>query len=761
MPIGAPVTKPSLRPATTVLALAAGWLVVAVCLGAAGLHRPVPPWLLWPATVGTAVTIVLGCRIAAATGHGPVRLFWRRLALATTMLAAGTISQCLHLLLNDMTRRQHPVAAACYLAAVVLAVLALVRLPAQRRDWRATYATALDSAIVAVAAALVISHFLWNSAVPAARHSLTGLMLLIVVGTACAAVVAVVKVGITGAGPIRRGALWALAPIGLLAPITWLIAPLLRPLPHLSPTVVVLPAVGLLFGVATWLQTRANLTPQDRPAPAEPLTGVADRGRAWRRISLVPYCAVAVTVTMLIIVTLRTGYLNPGLAGGSVVLTVLVVTRQLAALLDNAVLLDRLDDQAHRDDLTGLPNRRLFTATLARRTGPTTVAACDLDGFAALNDQLGDDTGDALLRAAAERVITVGGSDAVVARLLGDEFGVVVPGSHPGLAAALVDAFRTPLRVDARDLLVTVTAGVATGAGAEVPDLLRRAELALQAAKYTGTDRSREHTSALDATAQHHAELAAALRRGLELGEFRLLYQPIVELPAGTVTGVEALIRWQPSGRPVVSPAEFIPVAEHSGLILDLGAWILDTACADAAAWQHRHGPAAPRVNINVSAHQLLDPDLPGLVADALHRHGLTPDRITIEITETAVFAGGAALETVRELRELGVGLALDDFGTGHSSLTLLRTCPVTTLKVDKSFIDDLNGTAEQEAIASSLSTIASTMGLRAVAEGVETRDQADRLHALGYRYAQGFYFARPVPAAEIGALLTEPALTP
>ncbi|MDI6104426.1 EAL domain-containing protein [Actinoplanes sp. NEAU-A12] len=753
------MTRPSIRSATAVLALAAGWLVLAAGLGVAGLHRPLPPWLLWPAAVGAAGTIVLGCRIAAATGHGPVRVFWTRLAVANTVLTAGAAGRFLQVVINGPAAALSLVTTICYLTAVTLTVVAMLRLPGKRRAWRATLATVLDTAIVSVAAALVVSHILWNDSVPGAGHGKTAAMLLVVLGIACAALIAVIKVGVTGAGPVPAGALWALAPVGLMAPVSWMISPILHQWPHLGGTVVVMPVMGLLLGLAAWLQTRANLTPPDLTPRAEPLTGAVDRGRAWRRISLVPYCAVAVTATMMITVTVRSGFLTPGLAGGSVLLTVLVVTRQLAALLDNAELLDRLDDQAHHDDLTGLPNRRLFTGALARRTGPTTVAVCDLDGFAALNDRLGDDAGDALLRAAAERVAAVAGADAVVARLLGDEFGVLVPGVDTGLAETLVGAFRIPLRVDARDLLVTVTAGVAAGSGEAVTDLLRRAEVALQAAKYTGGDRGREHTSALDATAQHHAELAAALRRGLELGEFRLLYQPIVELPAGTVSGVEALVRWHPTGGPVISPAEFIPVAEHSGLILDLGAWIMDAACADAALWQRDHGSAGPRVNINVSARQLLDPDLPGMVADALHRHGLTPDRITIEITETAVFAGGAALETVRELRELGVGLALDDFGTGHSSLTLLRTCPVTTLKVDKSFIDDLNGTAEQEAIASSLSTIASTMGLRAVAEGVETRDQAERLHALGYRYAQGFYFARPVPASEIAALLDDPVL--
>jgi diguanylate cyclase (GGDEF)-like protein len=740
-----------------VLALGAVWLLVAVALGALGVLLPVPPWLLWPAAIGATATATAACRIAAGGGQAVARDFWRRMTSTWVWLTVGGVVQLGNRLFIDRSEALNPVAAICFAVAAGFAMVAVVRLPHPRRTWRSSLATGLDMAIVTTAAAIVFSHFLWNTTNPASGSTATATFLLIVMITGTAAVAAVIKAGVAGAGPSLTPALWTLAPIGLLSPLSWLLAPVMAPWPHLDTSVASLPVSSLIVVLAAWVQCRVNAA--DRPVVASS-SPTGRRGGPWRSISLVPYVAVASVATMLIVVTLREGYLTPGLAGGSVVLTVLVVTRQLIALLDNAVLLDRLENQAHHDDLTGLPNRRLFTDTLSRRTTSTTVAVCDLDGFAALNDRLGDEIGDALLRAAAERVTAVTGGDAVVARLLGDEFGVLRPGGGTGLAETLVEAFRTPLRVDSRDLLVTVTAGVATGTGAEVPDLLRRAELALQAAKYTGADRAREHSGALDATAQHHAELAAALRRGLELGEFRLLYQPIVELPGGAVTGVEALIRWHPADQPVVSPAEFIPVAEHSGLIIDLGAWILDQACADAAAWQRKHGNGGPPVNINVSARQLLDPDLPGLVADALHRHGLTPDRITIEITETAVFAGGAALETVRELRELGVGLALDDFGTGHSSLTLLRTCPVTTLKVDKSFIDDLNGTAEQEAIASSLSTIASTLGLRAVAEGVETRDQADRLHALGYRYAQGFYFARPVPAADIEALLTAPALT-
>ncbi|GLX99662.1 bifunctional diguanylate cyclase/phosphodiesterase [Actinoplanes sp. NBRC 101535] len=750
------MTRPPSRAADTARKLffaAAGWTVLSALLMIVGASGPPPVWLLWPSTAAVSLTAALTCAVAARSGRGPVRDFWRGVTVTTALVTGGVVAQAVDAAVTGDSSSMGPVTAALYVLAVTVGIITVVRLPRRRRTWRAAVAVHLDVAVVGVAAALVITH-VFHSAPGPSGPGVSDRFVAILVGAAVAAVVAVIKVGVTGSGPVHAPSIWALAPIGLVTTAALLLEPRFAGMPHLASTVVTMPVIGLLIAFSAYLQTHANVFPAPPRTPPLP----AERRGAWRRISLVPYAAVAGTTTMLVVVTSRTGYLPPTLAGGSVLLTVLIVVRQLTALSENRVLLDRLADQAYHDDLTGLPNRRLFTVTLARRLDRTTVAVCDLDGFASLNDQLGDETGDALLRAAAARVAAVAGPDAMVARLLGDEFGVVLPGDGDRIAERLLEAFRSPLCVDDRDLLVTVTVGAASGDGDECPDLLRRAELALQAAKYTGANRFREHTRELDATAQHHAELAAALRRGLECDEFHLVYQPIVELPSGSIAGVEALLRWKPTNLPPMSPAEFIPVAEHSGLIIDLGAWVIDTACADAAVWQRRYGTAGPRVNINVSARQLLDPELPAQVSAALQRHGLSPDRITVEITETAVFAGGAAMSTVRELRELGVGLALDDFGTGHSSLTLLRTCPVTSLKVDKSFIDDLGGGAEREAIASSLSTIAATLGLRAVAEGVETRDQAERLHTLGYRYAQGYYFARPAPANEIDIALGEPA---
>jgi EAL domain-containing protein (putative c-di-GMP-specific phosphodiesterase class I) len=230
-----------------------------------------------------------------------------------------------------------------------------------------------------------------------------------------------------------------------------------------------------------------------------------------------------------------------------------------------------------------------------------------------------------------------------------------------------------------------------------------------------------------------------------------------VGLPDGDLAAVEALVRWTHPVRGVVSPVEFVPVAERTGLIVPLGAWILYEACAQGAAWLRELGPAAPgRISVNVSARQLVEPDFPTVVEQALLASGLPADRLTVEITETAVFDGGPALQAVTSIRGLGVRVALDDFGTGHSSLGLLRTCPIDVLKVDKSFVDGVGQSAEQEAIVTSLSQIGAAMRLQVIAEGVETASQADRLHALGYRFAQGFHFARPLPPAEIEARLVD-----
>jgi EAL domain-containing protein (putative c-di-GMP-specific phosphodiesterase class I) len=254
---------------------------------------------------------------------------------------------------------------------------------------------------------------------------------------------------------------------------------------------------------------------------------------------------------------------------------------------------------------------------------------------------------------------------------------------------------------------------------------------------------------------EHRAEdarLDADLRAAFAAGELVLHYQPVVELPDGRVTGAEALIRWG-----AVPPSVFIPLAERTGLIVALGEWILREACTQAAAWRRFPvGAGLRRVSVNVSARQLREPDFPSRVVAIMRETGIPPGMLIVEVTETAVFDGGTALESVRALHGVGIEIALDDFGTGHSSLGLLRSCPVDVIKVDKTFVDEIAAPGGEEAvIATALIRIANGLKLDAVAEGVETAAQAERLYELGYRYAQGYYFARPMPAADLTALLT------
>ncbi|MEV8508888.1 EAL domain-containing protein [Actinoplanes sp. NPDC051475] len=435
---------------------------------------------------------------------------------------------------------------------------------------------------------------------------------------------------------------------------------------------------------------------------------------------------------------------------------------------------DELAYRATHDQLTGLPNRELFaraTTRVLEDAGPdgrAAVVLVDLDDFKSINDRLGHGVGDALIVALGARLGDCLRTGDMLARLGGDEFGVLLPGAGDDEAAEIAQrilaAVGRPVAAADYELVVHGSLGLTTGGRGEsdAMELLRQADVAMYTAKETGRNRCVRYEPGMDAAAHEHARLAAELHQALDRGEFHLLYQPIVGLPDGDLIGVEALVRWHHPVRGLVSPADFIPVAERTGLIVPVGEWVLREACRQGADWQLRHGDRVPsKINVNVSARQLQEPSFVATVAAVLAESGLEPSRLVIEITETAVFGGGSAAETVGGLRELGCRIALDDFGTGHSSLGLLRTCPVDVIKVDKSFVDGVGGTVEQEAIATSIGQIARALRLEAVAEGVETAAQADRLHELGFRQAQGFYFARPLTAEALEALLDAPSLRP
>ncbi|MFI7596560.1 putative bifunctional diguanylate cyclase/phosphodiesterase [Actinoplanes sp. NPDC049681] len=678
---------------------------------------------------------------------GALRIFWRHVALGMVAVVLAGLSQSVDISTTAYSGMP-PISGRTlllYAVATFFAVWSMLRLPGGGRSWRQLTTAVLDVAVVAVTSAIAASQYVdWFNHRFGAGVSARWLNIAMT-ATAVAGVVVVIKIMSARRSPVPQGALWWLATIGLLGPLSTVLISLLRPWPHLNGTAAVLPFVGL-FGV---LAARA----QGRAASAERSPAAVAPASAYRKGNVVPMVATGLTSLLLAIVFLRTGHLTLVQVAGTALLLLLVVARQAVALGENTALLNKVAHQAMHDELTGLVGRRYFTAAADRARGSHTVVLIDLKDFRELNDGLGPQVGDELLVAYAGRLRRLAGDQALVGRPGGDEFGLLLRGEHPDLADRLLAVNAEPLHAAGQEVLVDVFVGIAHG---DAGDLHRRAEVALRASVASG-GRAVVYDASLERQLSHRATMAAELRRALVAGEFHMLYQPIVELPHGRLMGVEALIRWNRADGRVISPTEFIPVAEDSGLIVELGAWTIETVCAQAAAWRREHAADALRsVAVNVSARQLLDPALPDVVAAALARHGIPARQLTIEITETAVFGGGRALATVHALSQLGVAIALDDFGTGHSSLGLLRTCPVDAIKVDKSFIDGLGGTPQQEAIATALTGIADTMGLRTVAEGVETAHQARRLAELGYRHAQGFHFARPMPPAGIDELLRQ-----
>jgi diguanylate cyclase (GGDEF)-like protein len=416
-----------------------------------------------------------------------------------------------------------------------------------------------------------------------------------------------------------------------------------------------------------------------------------------------------------------------------------------------------------QDALTGLPDREHLLAMLteALATGDPltegTAAACvGVDGLTHINDSFGYAAGDEVLQSIAERLTQELHAGASLFRFASDEFVVVWPGvasqAEAGeLATRLAAALAVPFEITTATVTISATVGVAlVGAKQSGEDLLLAAEAAMRDAKRLGPGRTSVHASPRPNGGPSRVQLEAEIRAGLERKEFVLHYQPIVDIHRGTVTGVEALVRWNhPDG--LRMPDAFIPIAERSGLIVPLGAWILEEACRQAATWSVEGLDLTMAVNLSV--RQVADAGLVALVADALRRTGLSPERLILEITESAVIEDAElALATLVSLRALGTGIAIDDFGTGYSSLLYLKRYPIHTLKIDRSFVSGMGVHANDDAIVASIVSLARAVNAVCIAEGVETLEQAASLRALGCDQAQGYLFARPIAADGVPA---------
>ncbi|WP_250006969.1 bifunctional diguanylate cyclase/phosphodiesterase [Actinoplanes sp. M2I2] len=758
---------------TPLLALGAFLQVTAMVLYAVNASEPrfSPVWGWVPGIALTGVTAVACWQTAGTPGLDRVAArLWRSISWCAALVALGNAGDARQSLIDPerVTQQQHDLPTTiCYVLAVGIVVWALLRLPLGGNR-STTTRFMLDALTIGV----TVSIFAWYFTVRAidggdAQRTTVPMLMLAVLGLIVA--LAMVKVAMTGMGGLEHGTLRWFAAAAIVGTVGGGLFPLVVQAPvGLSGSQMFVPATMLCVVLGADRQRRAAGV---RPGPSR-----------RRLFSVVPYAAVAATDGLLLWVSSDSGRVVLVVATAASLLTALVAVRQFGALRDNGRLLNRVDQQltqlnryqdelTHRathDVLTGLANRYLFEESaqkLLAAGAPLCVALVDLDDFKAINDRLGHAVGDAFLVAIAERLRGSLREGDLAARLGGDEFGLLLPGLTSAEALALLsrldETMSRPLPAGGHELLARASIGVAEAwPGATAAEVQRRADVAMYSAKDRGKGRFAVYDAALERTHEADQQLGADLRRALDAGEFTLVYQPIVALPDGRWTGLETLVRWPHPERGPIGPDTFIPIAERTGLIVPLGSWILRTALEQLAAWDTEFGEGSPRhLGVNVSARQLREPGFADEVRDALEDVGVRPDRLVVEVTETAVFDGGVALDTLVAISALGVRVALDDFGTGHSSLGLLRTVPADTLKVDKSFVADIGGRSEEAVIASAMIQITEGLHLWAVAEGVETAAQADLLHELGYRFAQGYHFSRPLPPAEVRSRLAESEL--
>ncbi|WP_257166652.1 bifunctional diguanylate cyclase/phosphodiesterase [Bradyrhizobium sp. SRS-191] len=425
----------------------------------------------------------------------------------------------------------------------------------------------------------------------------------------------------------------------------------------------------------------------------------------------------------------------------------------------------RIAYMAHHDGLTGLPNREFFQQQLTQKLEDkassdkrVAVMCIDLDLFKTINDSFGHPMGDRLLQAVAERLRQQINGSHLPARLGGDEFAMILGGTGPEdaseCAARLITALSAPYDIDGNELVIGASIGIALSPrdGVSCEELMKNADMALYRAKQDGGRVHRFFEKEMDLQAQKRRDMEHDLRRAFAQAEFELHYQPLVDVATNAISAFECLLRWRHPDKGMISPAEFIPVAEDIGLIVPLGEWVLREACREAATW-----PDGIKVAVNLSAVQFRSRNLVQVVIQAMAQSGLAPDRVELEITESILLAETEAnLATLHQLRQLGIRISMDDFGTGYSSLSYLRSFPFDKIKIDRSFVKDLAQRSDCLAIVRAIAGLGKSLNITTTAEGVETAEQLDWLRAEGCNQVQGYLFSAARPASEIAGLLAQ-----